>query len=62
LTVFDLLGREVSTLVNGMLEPGPYTVRFPAANEHASNIGSGIYIYRLTAGGFTAVKKMTLIR
>ena len=57
LQVFDLLGREVSTLVNGNFKPGSYTVAF-----NASELASGFYIYRINAGSFTSIKKMILIK
>ena len=47
LKVFNLLGQEVATLVNQVQEPGYYTVTWDA-----SDMGSGIYFYRLTAGEF----------
>ncbi len=56
-TVLDLLGREVKTLVNEVKEPGTYTVNFDG-----SNLASGIYFYKLTAGEFVRVCKMILIR
>jgi hypothetical protein len=57
LQVFDLLGREVATLVNEPKEPGVYTVQWDA-----SGVGSGVYFYRLTAGAFTATKRMMLVK
>ncbi|HUL43884.1 MAG TPA: T9SS type A sorting domain-containing protein [Bacteroidota bacterium] len=57
LTVYDVLGREVMNLVNGVLGAGSYTV--PA---NLSTMASGVYIYRLTAGDFTDVKKMLLVK
>jgi len=57
LTVYDLLGREVATLVNDQLTAGNYEVNFDA-----SNISSGIYFYRLTAGNRVEVKKMMLLK
>lgn len=57
LRVFDVLGREVATLVNDVKAPGSHTVTFNAAN-----LASGVYYYRLTAGGFVETKKMVLIR
>lgn len=47
LTVYDLLGREVTTLVDGMQAAGIHTVTFNAAG-----LSSGTYLYRLNAGGF----------
>jgi hypothetical protein len=56
--VYDVLGREVMTLVNEEMTPGKYT-----ANFDASDLASGIYIYRIQAGtDFAAVKKMVLIK
>ena len=57
LTVYDVLGRKVVTLVNKQQAPGNYSVRF-----NASKLSSGIYFYTLRAGSFTATKKMILLR
>jgi len=55
LKVYDILGREVATLVNEVKSPGTYSVRFDA-----SNLSSGVYIYRLQTDSFTSTKKMIL--
>ena len=55
--VYDLLGREVATLVNEFKSEGKYTVEF-----NGSKLPSGVYVYRLQANGYTAVKKMQLIK
>lgn len=57
LKVFDILGREVATLVNERKPAGNYTVRFNGAN-----LASGVYFYRLETETFTATKKMMLIK
>jgi len=57
LKVFDGLGREVGHLVNGMQEPGGYSINFDA-----SRLSSGMYIYRLTSGMFTQAKKMMMVQ
>jgi 1,4-alpha-glucan branching enzyme len=57
LQVFDLLGRQVATLVNGVESPGEKTVRFDA-----TGLPSGVYFYRLTSGAFTDMKKMVLLK
>jgi hypothetical protein len=55
--VFDVLGREVATLVNEVKAPGEYSVVFDG-----TNLPSGVYYYRLTAGNFTETRKLMLIR
>jgi hypothetical protein len=57
LVVFDILGREVATIVNDYRPAGNYSVDFNAAN-----ISSGIYFYTLKSGGFTDTKKMVLMK
>jgi hypothetical protein len=57
LKVYDILGNEVTTLVNEAKEPGYYEVEWDA-----SRLASGVYIYRLTSGQFVSSKKMMLIR
>ncbi len=57
ITVFDITGREVTKLVNENMNAGSYTVDF-----NASNLATGVYLYRIDADGFTDVKKMMLIK
>lgn len=57
LRVYDLLGREVSTLVNETKYPGSYSVRWDAGN-----LATGVYLCRLTAGSFTQTRRMLLLR
>jgi hypothetical protein len=57
LKVFDVLGREVATLVNGELNAGEHSVAFDA-----TNLSSGVYIYQLSAGGFIQTKKMLVAK
>jgi hypothetical protein len=60
--VFDVLGREVATLVNEVKEPGTYTVQFSANGGNGSNLASGVYFYRLQAGSFVQTKTLLLLR
>ncbi|MGA2668492.1 MAG: SBBP repeat-containing protein [Ignavibacteria bacterium] len=57
LTIFDLLGREIATLVNEQLKPGSYEVEWDG-----SNYPSGVYFYKLITGEFTKTMKMVLIK
>lgn len=57
LSVFDILGREVSVLVDGKMDAGTHQVKFVA-----TGLSSGMYICRLTAGGFVQSRRMLLMR
>ena len=57
LKVYDILGREVATLVNQKQNPGNYKVTFDA-----TNLPSGVYVYRMQSGNFTSSKKLILLR
>ena len=57
LKVYDLLGREVATLVNEEKLPGHYEVEF-----NGMNLPSGVYFYRLQAGNFSQTKKLLLLK
>ncbi|MBI5464438.1 MAG: Ig-like domain-containing protein [Ignavibacteriales bacterium] len=58
LKVFDVLGREVATLLAAEKEAGSYTVTFDARHSAPASLPSGVYFYRLQAGQFVDVKKM----
>ena len=57
LKVYDMLGREVQTLVNTFQSPGQYTVTF-----NGQGLASGVYFYRINAGDFSATKKLMLLK
>ena len=57
LKVYDILGAEVAILVNDEKVAGKYEVNFDA-----SNLASGVYIYRLNVNDFVNVKKMVLLK
>ena len=57
LDVFNVLGQKVTTLVDGQISAGEHTVHFDA-----SNLASGVYIYRLQAGKYSSVKKLMLMK
>jgi photosystem II stability/assembly factor-like uncharacterized protein len=57
LKIYDLMGREVETLVNGYRQPGEYCIKW--SNE---NVPSGIYLYRLQCDNYSETKKMIILR
>ncbi len=57
LKIYNSLGQEIKTLVNRFMEAGVHTVNF-----NAVDLNSGMYFYRLDAGEFTQVRKMTLLK
>lgn len=57
LSVYNILGEPVAELVNETKEAGVYTINF-----NAEELNSGLYIYKLTAGNFSAVKKLMLVK
>lgn len=57
LVVYDILGKEVATLVNDVKSAGHYSAIF-----NANNLASGVYFYRLNAGDFSSIKKMVLLK
>jgi hypothetical protein len=57
LIVYDLLGRQVAVLVHEKKQPGSYEVKFDG-----SNLPSGVYFYRLTAGDFVQAKKLVIVK
>jgi len=62
LRLYDILGNEVTTLVNQTQSAGNYEVEFSTADGNASLLSSGIYFYELRAGSFVSTKKMMLIK
>jgi hypothetical protein len=61
LKIYNLLGNEVGTLVNGYQEAGMYAVAFGAV-QGTLGLPSGVYFYRLEAGSFISTKKLTLMK
>ncbi|MFA6542118.1 MAG: T9SS type A sorting domain-containing protein, partial [Bacteroidota bacterium] len=57
LKVYDMIGKEIATLVNGMQEAGEHTTSF-----NASHLPSGLYFYSLQTKNFNATKKMLLVK
>jgi len=62
LTVYDVRGREVVTLVNGSKPAGEHRVEWDGHDAQRQPVASGVYFYRLVAEGFTQTKKMVLLK
>jgi len=62
LTIYNVRGQEVVTLVNEVKTAGRYTVVWNGHNTAGHGVASGVYLSRLTAGDFTETKRMTLLK
>jgi hypothetical protein len=61
-TVYDMLGREVRTLVNTTQEAGFKSVIWDATNDYGKPVSAGVYLYKIQAGEFVQTKKMVLLK
>ncbi len=62
ITIYDLLGRKVTTLVNQTQEAGFKSVQWNATNDHDKPVSVGVYLYQIRAGLFVQTKKMVLLK
>ena len=62
LIVYDMMGREIKSLVSGYLTPNHYSVVWNGKDNADRQVPSGIYLYRLTSGKFTDMKKVMLMK
>jgi C1A family cysteine protease len=62
LTIYDLLGRRVRTLVDENQNPGEKTVDWDGRDDKGNTVASGIYFYKIETGEFTETKKMMLLK
>ncbi|UCE20265.1 MAG: T9SS type A sorting domain-containing protein [Gemmatimonadota bacterium] len=62
LKVYNILGHEVRTLVDGPKTPGYYTVTWDGRDEEGNEVSSGVYFYRLHTGQFERTKRMVLLK
>ena len=62
ITIYDILGREVIQLVNGIQEPGYRAIIWDAKNEGEFSVGAGLYFYKLKTAAYVNTKKMILVR
>ncbi len=61
-SVFDITGRKVATLVNQSLVAGAHEVQWSGRTDGGQKLASGVYFYRIEAGDFTQTRRMTLVR
>ena len=61
LKVYNILGQEVATLVNKVLDAGAYKTKFSSYNQN-STLASGVYFYRIVAGKYISTKKMVILK
>jgi hypothetical protein len=62
LTVYDMLGRKVVTLMDKKQQAGAYTVKWDGRDDYGNKVVSGIYFYRLSTSDFRATQKMLILR
>ena len=62
LKIYDVLGREVITLVNDELNAGKHEIEFNSHSSEVRNLSSGIYFYQLKVDSFVETKKMVLLK
>ena len=65
-TVYDLLGQKIATLLTGQQEAGYHTIEWDSKDSHGLTVPSGMYVVRMSAGGstneFTGVRKIMLLK
>ncbi len=62
LKIYDILGREIRSLVNERFDAGAYTIQWDGKNSNGRNVATGMYIYQIRAGQFVQTKKMLLMK
>jgi predicted outer membrane repeat protein len=62
ITVYDMLGRRIQTLVDTRQEAGQHSVKWGSRDASGSRVASGVYFYRIQAGDFTETQKMVVVR
>lgn len=62
LRIYDVLGREVRTLTNEMKQSGSFVALWDGRDVHGALVGNGVYLYKITAADFSAVRKLIVVR
>ncbi|MEC9026135.1 MAG: T9SS type A sorting domain-containing protein, partial [Candidatus Neomarinimicrobiota bacterium] len=62
LVVYDLMGREITKLMNGRMDAGYYSMQWNGRNSFGSMVSAGVYFYQIQVNGFVQTKKMLLLK
>jgi len=62
ITIYDMMGRQVKTLVNQIQDAGYRSVVWNATNDYGKPVSAGIYLYQIQAGEYISTKKMVLLK
>jgi len=62
LKIYDMLGREIKTLVNNEMNAGKYSISWKGEDNNGNKVTSGIYIYKISAGNYSAARKMVVLK
>ena len=62
ITIYDIMGREIRTLVNTTQDAGFKSVIWDATNDYGKPVSAGVYLYQIQAGDFVQTKKMVLLK
>ena len=62
LSIYNVLGQKVKTLVNGQKSAGNHTVKWNGSDDNGRKVSSGVYVYQLIAGDKTFTRRFTVIR
>ena len=62
ITIYDILGREVKELFNGVKDSGYYTISWNGTDNLSNSVGTGMYFYVLESDNFRMVKKMAFLK
>ena len=62
ITIYDVLGKKVATIVNEKMEPGYYFKTWNSNNKYGNEVAAGLYFYQIIADGFTKTRKLVLLK
>jgi len=62
ITIYDMLGRQVKTLINEYQDPGYRSIIWDATNDYGKPVSAGMYLYQIHAGEYISTKKMVLLK